>query len=342
MKVRLICLVMFFIFSRAEASDSFKSLHLVSGCSIYSTTGVRLIAFPGLLCLFREDGSFLSAGFFYLKYFDKNNKLIWQIRRHFHHELKFSEDGKRILTLSSEIIERNKVKYRMDKFIVISLDGKIIFEQTADVLLAKYKKDWISYPVPLAAKEQFGISFEMSHFNSFSEIPKNDREKTVPYLKRGNYIVNGLSHGVFILSADLKEVLHHLDLQNSHQNLTHDVQVNKRGNLLYFNNTNVNSKDGDAYSSVDEYDPIENKVVFEFTSPIIKTLFFSKCCGGVQELDDEHLLFSDSYNGTYIFSKRKKKMVLTVRETHFSENFSAIFVQDVTALDLKQFFKHRK
>ena len=192
---------------------------------------------------------------------------------------------------------------------VIDLGGKImhqvlsttLFKQAgAEPLIRKYGKDDV----------------EITHFNSIFEIPAIKIINQLPYLKEGNFIVNGREDGLFILSPDLQRVEFFTVLPQSVRHQVHDAQVLENGHLLIFNNMTLGSTEELRYSSIQEIDLQTNELVFEFTS-IPKTAFFSPVSGAVQKLDEDHYLISHSLTGTFVYSKDKKTFVIAIAETHY-------------------------
>lgn len=340
MKVVFFLSAMLFTFHAAAlTSAQLKEMHLIQGCSILDTKGSMLANLPGRICLFFPNGNFVSASDRAMRLFTSDNQLVWEIKGHFHHQVNFSNDRQRILALTSQTIIRNDKPTRIDKFIVVSLAGEILFEQTSDVLLQEVNEKFLELPLTPWVTEATGAREEISHMNSFYEIPKLSGQPRHPAIQTGNYIINGYVQGLFIMSPDLKKVLHHSLLPTSLWHHTHDLQVTKNGNILFFNNITSESKGAHTFSAIQEYDILKKKLVFDFTaSP--KAMFYSKACGGVQELDDDHILFSDNYNGTFIYSRSQKEMVASYRHTHFL-NGAFTPNQQVKAEDLTLFLKSR-
>lgn len=325
--------------THAEKLSNFKSLYYVEGCTIFNYNESLASSLPGEICNFFGDGSFVSINNNKMRMINRKNEVVWEITApFFHHQLNLSEDKKRILVLGSDFIVKDNAKYRVDTFWIVSLTGEILFKQSSDVILQQAKIKWLYWPSPLFVRAL--APMEISHFNSFYEIPKNPKEKTNHFLKQGNLILNSNSQAFFILSPDLKKVLYTNTIKSSNNHAIHDVHISKNGNVLFFNNVSVDSHPGNLFSTVEELDLEKSKAVYSFTANP-KTMFYSAKCGGVQELDSEHLLISDNLNAAYIISKKNNEVVKTIRATHMSEN-SPETVQEVKAYNLSDFFKNRK
>jgi len=329
------------IFFCLSIKANVTELKLVEGCRIFDWQSRTLGQYPGSFCHFFTDGSFISADYHSLKFFTKDNQVKWEISGGFHHQIKVSPDGKRILALGSTVIINKGVKYRADKFYVINLAGKILHEQTADVVFAQVKVPWIGWHAPRWAQEQEeALKNELSHFNSIYEIPTLKTGKAVESFTAGDIIINSLVAGGFVLSADLKTVKHVIKLNEfSHNHSLHDLQVLPNGHLLYFNNNSGDSDSENAYSTIDELDFEKKKLVFEFLAKP-RELFHSRFAGGVIALDDDRLLFSGEMSGLFLYSRRQKKIISSSSAAHFILSTHRT-VQDVKPLKHPEFLVSR-
>lgn len=61
--------------------------------------------------------------------------------------------------------------------------------------------------------------------------------------------------------------------------------------------------------------------------------------GGVQELDRDRWLFSDNFNGVFLYSHRRKKLLAFLREVHQVDGRN-IPLQHVRNVDLTEFLKN--
>ncbi len=288
-------------------AQGWKDFQLKTGCRLFNLKGELLKSFPGDVCLYFEDGKLLTAKDSGLDLYEKGFKHLWHIPGHFHHGLSLSNDKNKILAMASDFAPYKKHKKRIDKLMVISLDGKILHQvlSTEIFKLAGMKTH---------LRRSGTTDFEMSHFNSLFEIPTITKTE-LPYLKKGNFIANSRDDGLFILSSDLQTVEFSKVLTQSVLHQIHDAQILENGNLLVFNNLTVGPTQELEFSSVQEIDLTSNKVVSEFTTTP-KAAFYSKHGGAVQKLDEDHLLISHSFTGTFIYSKSKKKFVNVISSTH--------------------------
>jgi hypothetical protein len=341
-------ILFFLIFSgpvRAKPDDlePIKSFTLINGCRLFSLQGTPLRTFPGQICIFLEDGSFISAHENMIRRISKDNEILWEMAGHFHHQVNLTPDKQRILALSSDVFKHKNENKRQDKFLILSLDGKILHEQLAASLFKDASIPLKELPMFSTMAKQLNAPNEISHFNSFYEIPALYKKSPASYIKEGNVIVNSIEWGFFILSPDLNKVLHHASFKNSQDHHVHDLQVNQNGNLIYFNNTvNGNPESKIAYyrhSEINEVHPVTYKMINVFSgSP--KQLFHSPICANIQELTSELWLFTHFLTGTYIYSKLSKKIIANITETHY-DGEKYIPSQQVTAEDLTKFLSHR-
>ncbi len=320
-----------------------QRLTLVNGCRLYALTGESVASFPGTMCIFLPDGTFVSGSETHLRYFSKTDEILWEIPGHFHHQLNLSPDGKRILALSSAPAGNE----REDRFLVLDLNGKILHSQTAQPLLTATKTSRVNLRMsaPIGA-----LRIESSHFNSIYEVPKLEAPNLPPYLREGNIIVNSTHIGVFILSPDLQQVLFHTTFANSRRHNVHDVQVTRRGTFLYFNNMVESGQPQffqvsgaglpDLWSAVNELDPRSGKLVQTFEAQP-RHIFYSFISSNVQEVTDDIWLFTHFMNGTYFYSKSRRELILAVPGTHYSPS-GFMPTQQVRAQRLIEFLRARE
>lgn len=316
--LRGLAIILFAFVWRGQAASStdWRTLQIVAHCTILNFKGEVLKQFPGAICAFLPDGRFVSGTTSELAMYDASEKKLWAIPGHFHHQVNLSQDKKTILALSSLSEFKDKKMIRKDRFLRISLEGKILGDSNSGVLFSHFAIDKGVSGVNFknaGAKE--GPVLEGSHFNSIHEIPSNKLAQSNPAFREGNVIVNDVSAGVFIFSKDLSKPLfmhrHKLPIY------THDTQVNEKGNLIYFNNEQVGTQSnlqGGPYSGVEEINPLTGKMIYQFFGRP-KEIFYSACCGGVQELDNETLLISHMTNGFFVLNRKSGQIIYSSGKT---------------------------
>lgn len=323
-------LVVLILLAFSSSGFAWKDDQIVVGCSVLDLKGELIKTLPGRLCQFFENGSYLTAIEAKLKLIDKNNSVLWEIPLVAHHQMEMSADRKRVLVLARSKVTIKKKELEQDVFHVVNLEGKILHETTAAELMKQANR-----------KEEELTNKELSHFNSFHEIPPLENTDSLPdYIRAGNFVLNARFLGTFFVSSDLKKVLHFLPLKNSHLHNTHDVQVLSSGKLLYFNNRKAENNVQELSSSIDLYDFSSQKTESLFEG-IPKQIFFSPDGGSVQQLDSEHIVFSHFLSGTFIYSLRDKKILSNIYKTHFAQG-TFFPVQNAKVQNLHAFLKFWK
>lgn len=331
-----------FTFSSFAYKRSIKGReHLVNGCKVYSLDGALIKIFPGNFCVFLDNGDFVSLTETTIKYFKKDGAVEWMTSNpFFHHQINISHDKKDILAMGS--VEKNidGAKYRVDQFFVYDIaTGKLKRSQDSDVVLRNGSVNPTimtkTFPTHL-----FTTSDEYTHFNSFHEIPQIETSKKLdPSLTKGKYIINSVGLGLFILDSNLEKVLKYHPFKQAIFNMVHDVQVTKRGTITAFINSN-RSTDHVLQSAVIEMDLLTTKNIVEIKSSP-PSLFYSRYCGGVQDLDGEIIFFSHNYAGVYAYDTRSKKIIYT-NDTVFKEGDKLVPSQQIRIDNLTLFLKNNQ
>ncbi len=287
------------------------------------------------MCIFLNDGSFISATSQTLRRFGKDHEILWEVKDIFHHQLNLSPDGQRILSLSSNVVKRNGKDQRDDVFIILDLNGKVLHRESFYPHMVEKKIRLLNWTMGKRLKD-LGAQSESSHFNSIYEIPANAYEMKLPWLKQGNIIVNSTSLGVFILSPDVKNVLHRKLFDSSHNHEIHDVQVNPEGEYLFFNNR-ISISSNAYISAIQKYDDVKKSLTFNFQSNPPE-MFYSPACGGVQEFRDM-IFFSHVTTGGYYYSKEKETIVSSIPGLNGNPHESSP-VQQLKLINANEFLKH--
>ena len=309
---------------------SWREHQIAVGCTILDARAELVKTFPGRLCRFFPDGSYLTAVDATLKLVDKTNTTRWQLPAVAHHMLSLSHDKKRVLILDRGDYQDKGKTLKQDLFRVAALDGTILHENSAADLVKQAKQVGRGHRAD-----------ELTHFNSFHEIPPLDLGLKLPdYARAGNFVLNARFMGVFFVSSDLKKVLHFMPLKDSHEHNTHDVQVLPSGKLLYFNNRAVGDTRGETFSTVEEMD-LSTMEVQRLFSGEPRQIFFSPDGGSVQRLDQDHLPFTHQLAGTFLYSIPQKKILANLYKTHFAQG-TFFPVQQARLEDLSAFLKFWK
>lgn len=284
----------------------------------------------GRLCDYSDDGKVLSSypNANIIKMIDRNDELLWTSYENAHHDLKFTNDQKAILLITSELIEFQNKKVRSDCFSKRDLNNKIIHQWClSDNLKNLEKLGFKFYPNkgdPFAINELINTEYEISHANSIYEIKKNDLSDKIEAFQEGNFLVNIFTptYALLILDKDLKNILWSKDLSDLKYGFnrlkinTHDSQITSDGKILTFANFSKiqyfsiiddffirNDKpwlDFKTHSSLIKLDPVSDSIdwVYEATPP---HNFISEFLGSVTQLKNNNYLFSDYTNGNAIY-----------------------------------------
>lgn len=329
------------IFSTLASASTWKTNKLVNGCRVYNIAGYIERSFPGNMCLFLDNGNLVSASTTAVRMFNPKNEILWEVKGHYHHQMNLSHDQSKILILGSDLYDN----LRDDTFSVIDLNGKVLAHRKASDIYREKKLEFLNWRTDPTLVNGVSTVKEISHFNSIYDIPKLKLKNPPAWMKPGNIVVNSTASGIFILSPDLKDILHHVTINASTHHRIHDVQVKDNGNFLIFNNLVANGPATPYYltgpirtmhhSAVQEIHPVTQIVIAEFSAQP-KTIFYSWICGSVQELDSDTWVFTHFLTGTYIYSKSKKEMVASIPGTH-ADNQRFGPVQQVKSQDLTKF-----
>ena len=318
-----------------------SNLNIISGCRVHGSDSILIRQFNGAFCLFFEDGRYVSADATRLTLILPNQTQAWTLPGHYHHMLNWSHDRKFILALASRFdkAENGKTE-RVDVFQKIDLNGKIVNQTDSRKVFAALKIQILPTPFNWDASAKSAAETEMSHFNSFYEIPPQKRIPKMKAIRAGNFIASSINSGAVILNEDLQVALAKIEFPTSlHQSL-HDVKVTADGEILFFNNERVrDGKNQNPRSSVEIIDPLTKKPSFVFMSNPSE-LFYSWACGGAQEIGNNLILVSHMTNGYYFVERKSGKVA---RSNILFDRYASANTQphqQIRAENLSEFLKH--
>ncbi len=300
---------------RAENLDEYS---FQSACVIHNLKGDIVKEIPGDICIFMDDGSYISASGTSLRSISADSSLQWFLEIPVHHQINLSHDKKRILVLSSEFLTREGVKTRDDRFLIVSLDGKILHDNTIGELLPS--KELLQLPITNSFSIWKDFKTESSHFNSIFEIQEIPLRKDAPWLAPGNIIVNSVRLGVLVLTPDLKQVLHRFTYPRSYDHQVHDVQILPTGNLLLFNNSTKAWSEEMEFSSIDEVDPVTFDLRYTMNSTP-EAHFFSASRSGAHAVNEDLLVISLEWQGVYVVSRKTGKFIYSNHMVNTARGF---------------------
>ncbi len=349
MKYNFLIIALLCLFSEAQAFD--EKIHNVINCEIYDMSGKLMRKFPGRICAFLDDGSLLSAEEDKLVYYDKLRNLLWSKNIHPHHQINMSLDKKSFLVQGSEIKEerfQNKnEQVRYDVLYQIARTGEVLntfyFSKNGDQF---DKKAWNAAKKRRYSKIGFSeyyqkINWEMTHTNSFYEIPDNKITGYNDAFKKGNFIVNDISlMQVFVLSSDLGRILWQGPVIKEEWTMFHDVQVVPDSeSIIYYDNGSPLRPS----SRLVEFDMVKKDIKWKYPS-IFSKKFYSPKMGGVQILDNGNILYNDitGIPVAYEISRKEATLwTLTPRGDYANKDTREPF-QQIKRMNLSEFLKNHR
>jgi hypothetical protein len=299
----LFFVLLFLTLTKSYFLETKNNLYLQIDCKIYNQDNDLIIGLPGFTCSFSPNGEWLSLVGSNLFLYNKDNTVKYKFPYKVHHELKFSNDGKKIYFLSSEIKIFKGKKTRFDIINISDNNGHILAQwKSSDHLSELYQElslNLVDSLIPFQMYNEFFAAdeqHEFSHINAIYEIPANHLENDLSYLKQGNLIItfNGLG-SVAVFDPQLKRIEHFFQkILNAKLFGFHDAQILANGHLIMFKN--LNERAGNAYTSIEEYDIQKEKIFwsFEFKEPQFK---LNEISGAVQVLENNNILIAENSFG---------------------------------------------
>lgn len=288
------------------------------GCSVLDRHFNFLRQLPGDgICLPFADGSWVSSDGQKLVSWAHDGEVVWTLPGHFHHQIRTDDEGN-ILLLGSDIVLFKQYKIRMDTIEIHDRSGNLLFSWHLKDHLNEIQK--FSH-LPKSASLFWGhpdypadksVTFEFSHINSISAIPKESRAK----LNGAIYLIYDPILNISLgLDRKLENVVWGAPLPDGGRPdpLKHDVQFTKNVELLYFDNygfsTNVLHSNKIAPTANDSTDAcesyavflrsIEGTVIFQFPKNTQECLpTYSK--GSVEIIDDTFLINVPSGKNSFV------------------------------------------
>ena len=318
-----------------------KEYFIQVNCRVYDLAGNLVHQFPGGFCYFNDDGSLLMStnNNQEIGLYDQNLEKKWSHKMHIHHQINKTSDGD-YLILTSSTISYIKQKMRFDKFVIINSKGELTKSydladhlELVDEAQILYKEFYAPFnwdPVNSNLAD-----YEISHFNSFYEIPENQSSRNFPQLQAHNYIVNNpMCRCSLIFNHQLTNIELVVFIPKTY--LTHDSQILTNGNLLIYINSLKGRESFIKQSSIGEYNISNRKFIFEF-SPTRD--FYSVHSGGVQKVFDKFYFYSDfdhsDPKATFVNSNGEIIKVIRFPNLNGSSGF-----QQAKLLKLDQFLKN--
>lgn len=304
------------------SKELFKDLSLVIGCSIYDLNGKLVTSFPGEECVFFEDGSFVSydSKRKILERFDNKLSSRWKLNMHVHHGIHQTKSGD--LLVNSSVI-KNKVRYDVLK--LVSMDGVIkktfsFEEHLKDI--KKYFSHEAKFFKPYKADWDKNLDFtsEYTHLAASYEVQKEIKD----FAPAGSILLtfNSLGRGAYVLSEDFSSLINYRALPYK---IFHDVQRYSDTKIVYF----VNTSPSETPAHIEVFDVVQKQVTRKIDHD-----FFAYFAGGIQMLDQNYFLVTDSNSSKGVDPVLTHKNVFLSIEERISlskNNFSrVVFISDET------------
>lgn len=301
-------------------------------CSIYDRDGNILKNFNGDLCIFFNDGSFLrKIDDSKIQYNNSNSQSVWSLNGFFHHSAVMNGKQDLILLIGSEEYKNA----RIDNLLVVDKKGKIkhVFHLQKFIKKLLLKEKTLSWNLETLSN----FNKEYSHLNSFYEIPEN--LSPLKFLQHGNFIVNDRgSEQIIFLDKKLSKIVHTYKYSQFSKSV-HDAQIMKNGHLLIFNNESISKKVVNNFSTIDEIDLKNNKLIYRYQYKTPGS-FVSKICGTVQSLPNGHFFFTAVLNNEGVFAIEISKEKGEVKRTKL--NYDPMNCHRVKQYDLELFLQNNR
>jgi hypothetical protein len=267
-------------------------------CVVYTMMGDFVFRFPGGFCHFLNSGEFFTTTDS-IHFYNSSGRLVWKVKEEFiHHDIHLAPGEKEIFIVTGDARSEAGKRVRYDAIRGYSLKGEKIFEWKLGDHFDYLKENFPNIsaePVPST-----NALYQYTQFNSVQVIPPNALEEFNPAFKRGNILINDFRFPmIFIVDRLSKKIIWSLKLSENEWFGAHTARILPNGHLLYFFNKNENSKK-QLYSSVVEYDPLQEKKVWEYsTNPV--ELMNMVDNGGAYKLPNGNILITHNTTGGSAF-----------------------------------------
>ncbi len=289
--------------------------HYYTECTILDVAGKVIRTFPGVRCIFLDNGDVISALDDGITYFDHQMTIRWQRKLSNHHYLELSRDGKSLYLLGSSVHPLHDgghpIQMRFDVLYKIeaatgklqtSWDCFLHYAQLASLVglpaklskltnIARIPDDNVHPGLPVKPTHEF------THFNSIREVPPN----RLDFFKTGQIILNANFLGyVIVFDHEIKQALYSIKIAEGDE--THSANVTDDGNLIYFHNTHQREP-VQKYSSLVEYQPVTKEYVWSFLGIEGHRPFYASSFGYVEVSGPDRILFS-TRSGAYEIDRK--------------------------------------
>lgn len=291
-------------------------------------------------CDFNDEGYVIAANHTNnrLVLFNHQDRILWETNENVHHMVKFDDEGKNITAISSEKIKLGKYWVKSDCVSKRTLENKILHQWCIGDHLGELealgfnKKAILEFGTGEFPTDKT-VKYEISHTNSIHLIPENKLSKKHAAFTKGNYLIHikAASMSLLILDAKMEKILWYKNLNSGVHDQSgivvesHDWQVLPEGLLLGHINYVVDYNDKHSiskeeieisknnqgmyslttkwenrHSSLIEYDPFNDKIIWSYKSPQRKDFNFGEG-GGVRKMKNGNYFFNHNTTGGRVF-----------------------------------------
>lgn len=254
--------------------------HYVVDCMILDDSRKLIRQYPGEICLFLSDGSFIATfkdigipspdtkG--RVDRIGPDGSVLWSKPHFTHHQLNLSVNQKELLVMATEFVKNDPAPLWADVLLVLDLQkGKTLKKKIIGDNPKQFLKDnrYSRLNCRTYNDKDLRIPFcEISHINAFMEIGPNKNSSNVSFLNEGNYLITDANPAnVHVLDKNLSKIIWSKSFRPKSFGLIHDGQVLQDGTILFYNNQGPFPDYGieslKRSAEMNFYDPVLNQIV---------------------------------------------------------------------------------
>jgi hypothetical protein len=265
--------------------------------------GREVYRFPDGACHFFSDGSsiFFALDNF-IVYFDPQANEVWRSKELWHHDFDVTPDEKEIAVITQDRKPyKNKVIVN-EAIRILNREGKETFSWFAEDHIAEF--DPKTKQVPFHEFDNIAGHF---HLNSVQILRPNALEDAIPAFKRGNIFVNCFQNSkAFIIDRQSGKIIWRKTFETEairaagpymEQGHAHTVKMLDNGHWVLMINDHNFELGQQAFTAVEEYDPLSDKTVWRYVSDPVFT-FTTLVWGSAYRLAGGNTLITFSVAGS--------------------------------------------
>lgn len=343
----LIVLAIFtFLSIKTKYEETQKDSYVIS-CSAYNRNHELLISHPGALCDYLPDGRVLMSNDKSLFLLDQRDTPLWKFDEYVHHALNAVDEGRNIVYFTDEdqMFKDDLTRFDIIKKVDLKTGNLLAqwklsehLDQITPHLPWKYVKSEHLLDLKMGGHPHTQAKYELLHFNSIYQIPKNASHPKLFYMKPGNFIVSAGISLILFFDNNLN-LIHTLVYDEIAYTTFHDVQALPSGQLLVYHNSGARF----WCSRLEMVDSEDLKLTWSFKDETLEFLCSSRF-GGVQLLKNGNLLFSDVSKGGRVIEINPEGHLLVDFYHPEKDPITKlpIDIYKVKSQDLSSFFRNRQ